>query len=114
MTDSKTSRRDLLKATGCATTALVGTSLLGGAGAAHAHEADINAMGPTPEQLQEFLALPDGPVVMVNLLKFQPDAGRRPTAGTSRRSRSFSRRSAPACSSRAMRRSASSEMVIGT
>jgi uncharacterized protein (DUF1330 family) len=35
-----------------------------------------NAMLPTPEQMQAFLALPDDrPIVMVNLLKFRPDNG---------------------------------------
>lgn len=34
----------------------------------------INAMSPTPKQVEEFLALDHaGPVVMVNLLKFKPD-----------------------------------------
>ncbi len=74
MTDSSTSRRDVLKTTGLATGAAVATSLLGSTGAARAHE--INAMGPTPEQAQAFLALPDEPIVMVNLLKFKPDGGR--------------------------------------
>ncbi|NKB32754.1 MAG: DUF1330 domain-containing protein [Pseudomonadales bacterium] len=36
---------------------------------------EINAMGPTPKQVQEFLALPEQPVVMVNLLKFKSDGG---------------------------------------
>ena len=37
---------------------------------------DINAMLPTDEQNQEFMALDtDGPIVMVNLLKFKPDGG---------------------------------------
>lgn len=37
---------------------------------------EINAMMPTPEQIQKFLALPqDRPIVMVNLLKFKPDGG---------------------------------------
>ena len=36
---------------------------------------EINAMSPTQEQLAAFLALPDAPVVMVNLLKFKPDGG---------------------------------------
>ena len=31
---------------------------------------------PTMDQIQEFMSLPeDGPVVMVNLLKFKPDGG---------------------------------------
>jgi uncharacterized protein (DUF1330 family) len=37
---------------------------------------DINALLPTPEQNQAFMALEtDGPIVMVNLLKFKPDGG---------------------------------------
>ena len=40
-----------------------------------AHPVEINAMSPTPEQTQDFLALPQRPVVMVNLLKFKPDGG---------------------------------------
>ena len=36
---------------------------------------EINAMQPTEEQMKAFLALPDEPVVMVNLLKFKPDGG---------------------------------------
>lgn len=35
----------------------------------------LNQMAPTPEQLQKFLALPDQPVVMVNLLKFKDGSG---------------------------------------
>ena len=35
----------------------------------------LNQMGPTPEQLQSFLALPDQPVVMVNLLSFKDGPG---------------------------------------
>ncbi len=36
----------------------------------------VNALLPTPEQMQAFLALPDEePIVMVNLLKFKPDGG---------------------------------------
>ena len=38
---------------------------------------EINAVQPTPEQVKAFLAAPDdGPIVMVNLLKFKPDGGR--------------------------------------
>ena len=63
-----------MKGTGMVAGALaVGSAI--GASDAVAHEVEINAMGPTPEQLQEFLALPDGPIVMVNLLKFKPDGG---------------------------------------
>jgi uncharacterized protein (DUF1330 family) len=40
-----------------------------------ASELEINAMSPTDEQLKAFLALPDRPVVMVNLLKFKEGGG---------------------------------------
>lgn len=33
-----------------------------------------NAVGPSPGQIREFLALEDGPVCMVNLLKFREKA----------------------------------------
>ena len=37
---------------------------------------NINALLPTSEQNQAFMALEsDGPIVMVNLLKFKPDGG---------------------------------------
>ena len=74
MTDSSPSRREVLKTTGLATGAAVATSILGSTGEARAHE--INAMGPTPEQVQAFQALPAEPIVMLNLLKFKPDGGR--------------------------------------
>jgi len=69
-----TSRRSFITGTGMVAGAVtVGSAI--GASDAHAHEIEINAMGPTPEQFQEFMALPDGPIVMVNLLKFKPDGG---------------------------------------
>lgn len=41
------------------------------------HAQEINALQPTPEQLQAFLGEDfRGPVVMLNLLKFKPDGGR--------------------------------------
>lgn len=41
-----------------------------------AHAVEINAMQPTPAQMQGFIALPDdGPIVMLNLLKFKADGG---------------------------------------
>ena len=64
-------RRGFLAAAG--TTAAV--LAIGGVDGAEAHEVEINAMGPTPEQMQAFLALPEKPIVMVNLLKFKPDGG---------------------------------------
>ena len=36
---------------------------------------EINAMSPTQEQMKAFLALPESPVVMINLLKFKADGG---------------------------------------
>jgi len=36
---------------------------------------EINAISPTEKQLEAFLALPDQPVVMVNLLKFKAGGG---------------------------------------
>ena len=57
-----------------ATTGIVAAA--GALGAAPAHAVEINAMQPTPEQMQAFLALPDdGPIVMLNLLKFKEDGG---------------------------------------
>ena len=67
-------RRDFIRGTGMAAgTIAVGTAI--GGSTAYAHEVEINAMGPTPEQMQQFMSLPDGPIVMVNLLKFKPDGG---------------------------------------
>ena len=71
----RSTRRSFVKSSAAtAGAAVVGTNLLGEH--AQAHEVEINAMRPTPEQLQQFLKLPDGPIVMVNLLKFKPDGGR--------------------------------------
>jgi len=71
-------RRDFLGATGVAAGALA----LGSAAAAETLAADQSPPGPTiallptGSQLQAFLALPDeGPIVMVNLLKFKPNGG---------------------------------------
>ena len=67
-------RRNFIKGTGLAAgTMAVGSAI--GTNTARAHEIEINAMGPTPEQMRQFLELPDGPIVMVNLLKFKPDGG---------------------------------------
>ncbi len=42
---------------------------------AQARTMELNALGPTPEQVEAFMALPsDKPVVMVNLLKFKNPA----------------------------------------
>jgi len=74
MSEAKKTRRDFIKCTGAAAGAVTVAATVGGENA-QAHEIDINAMGPTQEQLEQFLALPDGPIVMVNLLKFKPDGG---------------------------------------
>jgi uncharacterized protein (DUF1330 family) len=67
-------RRHFFKAAGTVAGATVLAALLGG-GTASAHELELNAMQPTPEQLQAFMALPSGPVCMVNLLKLKEDTG---------------------------------------
>lgn len=62
-------RREFMTATGIAAAGALGV-------ASSAHAVEINAMQPTPEQMQAFVALPDdGPIVMLNLLKFKPDGG---------------------------------------
>ena len=73
MKDNKLSRRKLIgdsSKTGLAFAAGLGLSQ-----SASAHVVQLNAVKPTPEQVKEFLALPERPVVMVNLLKFKPDGG---------------------------------------
>ncbi len=70
---SKESRRDFLKTTGTAAGAATATAAFGMGSTASAHTVEINAQLPTAEQQQAMLALPgDGPVVMLNLLKFKP------------------------------------------
>ena len=66
-------RRDFFKAAGTVAGAAAFAALLGG-GSAQAHEVELNALSPTPEQLQEFMALPSGPVCMVNLIKFDSES----------------------------------------
>ena len=70
---SNKSRRDFLGKTLTASTlaGLFGSVSSG----ASAQTVELNAMGPTPEQAQAFAALPDQPVVMVNLLKFKDGNG---------------------------------------
>ena len=64
------SRRDFITSAGTATGLAALATLLGGSKIVNAQELGLNAMGPTPEQAQAFMQLPDEPVVMVNLLKF--------------------------------------------
>lgn len=72
MSDSKSnsSRREFMTSAGAATGLAALATLLVGGNAANAQQLELNAMGPTPEQAAAFAALPDRPVVMVNLLKF--------------------------------------------
>lgn len=73
-----TNRRDFLAGVSMAAG---GVAVGASAGVANAKDAEpsqgaINAMLPTQQQMQEFLALPDDlPIVMVNLLKFKPEGG---------------------------------------
>lgn len=67
------SRRDFMQMT--ATAGIAGAATLSG-GPTEAQTVEINALEPTPEQLETLRNLPDdGPVVMLNLLKFKPDGG---------------------------------------
>jgi haloalkane dehalogenase len=71
-------RREFLTETGIAAGAVAMVSAVASseANAAEQPAGALNAMLPTPSQMQAFLALPDdSPIVMVNLLKFKPDGG---------------------------------------
>jgi uncharacterized protein (DUF1330 family) len=69
--ESNSTRRGFIAGTGAAA-ALAAT--LGGTKPVHAE--DINALMPTEAQIQGYMAIDhDGPIVMVNLLKFKPDGG---------------------------------------
>ena len=75
MTEPDQERREFIRKAGTtAGVAALGTALAGQTASA-AEVVELNRMGPTPEQIQQFLALPDRPVVMVNLLKFKDGAG---------------------------------------
>jgi uncharacterized protein (DUF1330 family) len=68
------SKREFIKGTGAAAGALAMAAMMGEPGGVSVHE--INALTPTSEQLKAFSQLPDdGPVVMLNLLKFKPNGG---------------------------------------
>ena len=68
--DNKT-RRDFMASTGVAAGLTALATMFGGSKMVNAQVLGLNAMGPTPEQAQAFMQLPDQPVVMVNLLKFR-------------------------------------------
>jgi uncharacterized protein (DUF1330 family) len=69
------SRRSLLTTAASAAGGLALGASLGCTQETQVHVVEINALLPTPEQMQTFLTLPDFPVMMVNLLKFKPDGG---------------------------------------
>jgi len=71
MSEPDQERRDFIRKTGAAAGVAALASTIGGQSATAAEVVELNRMGPTPEQVQRFLALPDQPVVMVNLLKFR-------------------------------------------
>ena len=75
MSEPDHERRDFIRKTGAAAGAAALATTIGSQSAAAAAVVELNRMGPTPGQIQQFLALPDRPVVMVNLLKFKEDAG---------------------------------------
>lgn len=70
------SRRNFIAGGGAVAGALALASLSGSGNSVEAHEFELNAVNPTPEQFQKFMTMDhDGPIVMVNLLKFKPDGG---------------------------------------
>ena len=69
------SRRSFLNTAASAAGGLALSASLGCTQETQVHVVEINALLPTPEQMQTFLALPDSPVMLVNLLKFKPDGG---------------------------------------
>ncbi len=71
-TDTDT-RREFFKASATVAGAAAVATLLGSE-SAQAHEVELNAIGATPEQFEAFMALPSGPVCMVNLLKYKEGA----------------------------------------
>ena len=75
MSEPDPERRDFIRKTGAAAGVAALATTVGGQSAAAREVVELNRMGPTPEQIQQFLALPDRPVVMVNLLKFKDGAG---------------------------------------
>jgi len=72
---NKVSRRKFFNTATTKVTGLAVAAGLLGSQKANAHAVEINAVSPTPEQVEKFLALPDRPIVMVNMLKFKPNGG---------------------------------------
>lgn len=73
---SEATRREFFGSAGATAGIAAFAAVLAGGSMVNAEEAGLNAMGPTPEQMQAFMALPSGPVAMVNLLKFKEGASR--------------------------------------
>lgn len=73
MSDNDTSktRREFMGTTGAAAGLAALAAAFTGSTVEGAEIMELNAMGPTPEQAQAFMKLPDQPVVMLNLLKFK-------------------------------------------
>lgn len=74
-TEDNKSRRSFLRSGASAAGGFVLGSSLGCTQEAEVQVVEINAVVPTAEQMQAFLALPDAPVLMLNLLKFKPEGG---------------------------------------
>ncbi len=71
MTDE--SRRNFIAGSG----AVAGAAALAAVAGGNVHAQEINALMPTDEQIQGYMGIDhDGPIVMLNLLKFKPDGGR--------------------------------------
>ena len=68
---NENTRRDFMGATGAAMGLAALASAFSGNSAEGAEVMEVNAMQATPEQIKAFLALPEKPVVMVNLLKIK-------------------------------------------
>jgi uncharacterized protein (DUF1330 family) len=75
ITQNNESRRSFLRSGASATAGFVLGSSLGCMQETEVQVVEINAVLPTAEQMQAFLALPDAPVVMLNLLKFKSNGG---------------------------------------
>lgn len=75
MSDNKNTRREFIGTTGAATGLAALAAVFAGSTVEGAVDmTELNAMGPTPEQSRAFMALPDQPVIMLNLLKFDDAA----------------------------------------
>ncbi|MFP6581441.1 MAG: DUF1330 domain-containing protein [Candidatus Hydrogenedentota bacterium] len=69
--NNENSRREFMGTTGAAAGLAALAVAFTGKTAEGAEAMELNAMQPTPAQIQAFMKLPDRPVVMVNLLKFK-------------------------------------------